>query len=105
MEAALDSTPADGPLARAGLLVEHRGTPVLLGLGGRGRVAAAAHGRPGLDRELVLAAVQATATDGGRVAAGLTGGDRLQLRRHWGRLGLGLASLLALGLATLPAGL
>src|SRR5687767_8154215 len=51
--------PADGPGRRAPLRVQRGGALVLLGLGGRGRVARAADALPGLLVELVLAAVRA----------------------------------------------
>ena len=47
---------ADGPGRRAGARVEHRRAAILLGLGRRGGVAAAADARPGAVVELVLAA-------------------------------------------------
>src|SRR4029077_7186908 len=69
---------ADGPGAGAGGGVEKRCAVVLLGLRRRGRVAAAAHRGPGAVVELVFAAVGPVGGDGGRVAAGLAGGDRFQ---------------------------
>src|SRR5947208_1910515 len=48
---------ADGPGARTRLRVEERRAVVLLGLGGRGGIAAAAHRLPGAVVELVFAAV------------------------------------------------
>ena len=74
-------TAADGPLARAGLRVQHRGAHVLLGLGRLRGQPAASDGSPRGWTELVLAVVQAVGADGGRVAAGLARGDRLELRR------------------------
>src|SRR4051812_2789328 len=65
------------PRRRAGLRVERRGAPVLLGLRRVRRVAVAADGSPGLERELVLA-VEAVARVGRRVAARFAGGDRLE---------------------------
>src|SRR5829696_8850313 len=69
---------ADRPGAGPGLAVQLGGAGVLLGLGGRGRIAAAADGLPGLLVELVLPAVRAARVDGARVAAGLARGDGLQ---------------------------
>ena len=69
---------ADRPGRRAGARVEHGRAAILLGLGRRGRVAAAADARPGAVVELVLAAERAAAADGARVAARLARGDRLQ---------------------------
>src|SRR3954467_1240611 len=71
---------ADGPGAGAGGGVEERRAVVLLGLGRGGGVAAAAHRFPGPVVELVFAAVGAVGGDGGRIAAGLAGGDRFQGR-------------------------
>src|SRR6266576_2317243 len=64
--------------ACAVLVVERRGGAVLLGLGRRGGVAAAAHRAPRLAVELVFAAVGAVARDGARVAARLALRDALQ---------------------------
>src|SRR3954452_4154707 len=72
---------ADRPGAGAGGGVEERGAVVLLGLGSRGGVAAAAHRFPGAVVELVFAAIGAVGGDGPRVSTRLTGGNRLQ-RRH-----------------------
>src|SRR4051812_25516016 len=71
---------ADWPGAGAGLRVEHRRPVVLLGLGGRGGVAAAAHRFPGPIVELVFAAIGPVRGNRGGVAARLAGGDRLQGR-------------------------
>src|SRR3954451_6800573 len=59
---------------------QHRGALVLLGLGGRGGIAGAAHGPPGRAAELVLAAVAAGRRDRRGVAAGLALGDGRQVR-------------------------
>src|SRR5687767_9266890 len=89
--------PADGPLARTGLRVQHRRAHVLLGLGCLRGQPAAAHRGPGLDRELVLAVVHAVGAHGGGVAPGLALSDGLELRRNrHGRV-------LALAGAGLPA--
>src|SRR5215208_1677983 len=72
---ALDLPAAHRPLACAALREQLGGPLVLFGLGGRGRIAATTDGRPGLTRELVLAAVLTAATDGARITARLAGGD------------------------------
>ena len=77
---AVSSGAADGPGRGALPRVEHGGTAILLGLGGRGGVAGAADALPRLLRELVLA-VEPVAGVGRRVAAGLAGGDRLEVGR------------------------
>src|SRR5262249_49760971 len=69
---------ADGPGTGAGLRVEERGAVVLLRFRGSGGIAGAAYGFPGAVVELVLAAVAAVGGDGGRVAAGLAGADRVE---------------------------
>src|SRR5215213_5850738 len=69
---------ADRPGAGAGGGVEERGAVVLLRLGSRGGVAAAAHRFPGPVVELVFAAISAVGGDRRRVAARLTGADRFQ---------------------------
>ena len=71
---------ADRPGAGARLRVEQSRAVVLLGLGGRRRVAGAADRFPGAGVELVFAAVAAVGGDGGGVAAGLAGGDRFEGR-------------------------
>ncbi len=70
------SAAADRPRRRARAGVEHRGAAVLLLAGGRGRIAAAADGRPGAGVELEQAAVGAVGADRGGVAARLALGDR-----------------------------
>src|SRR3954469_7099306 len=72
------SAAADGPGRRGGAGVQHRRTAVLLGLGGRGGIAAATDRLPGLRVELVLAAVGAARIDGAGVPTRLAGGDGLQ---------------------------
>ena len=74
--------PQTGQGERALPRVELRGAAVLLGLGGRGGVAGAADALPRLLRELVLA-VEPVAGVRRRVAAGLAGGDRLEVGRRW----------------------
>ena len=72
---------ADRPVAAAAARQQHRGAAVLLALGSTCRVALAADARPGPVRELVLAAVGATASDRARVAVRLAGRDALQASR------------------------
>ena len=72
---------ADRPVPAAAARQQHRGTTVLLGLGGTCGIALAADARPGPERELVLAAVGAAAADRARVTVRLAGGDLLQSAR------------------------
>ena len=69
---------ADRPGAGARARVQQRRAVVLLGFGGRRRVAVAADRFPGAVVELVFAAVAAVGGDRRRVAAGLAGGDRFE---------------------------
>src|SRR6476620_11285387 len=77
---ALAALAAVRPWGGAALAVQRQRALVLLGLGGRGGVAAAAELLPGGAVELVLAAVGAVGRDRGRVAAGLALGDPLKRR-------------------------